>query len=126
MVRLLYVSTLRLLLSTNSYFAQGAACLSVQQTSGNGTSNPTNLTAAGFQIIEDGAEVGTKMTEDCLTLNIWTKPQMGESKKAVMLWIYGGAFTSGYSGIPLYNGQYIADQEDVVIVSIKYDGISFN
>jgi len=66
------------------------------------------------------------MSEDCLTLNVWTKPQIGESKKAVMLWIYGGAFTSGYSGDPLYNGQYIADQEDVVIVSIKYDRTSFN
>jgi cholinesterase len=115
-----------LLCSTNSYFAQSAACLVVQQTGGNGASNPANLTAAGFQIIEEGAEVGIKMSEDCLTLNVWTKPQIGESEKAVMLWIYGGAFTSGYSAMPLYNGQYIADQEDVVIVSIKYDRIGFN
>jgi cholinesterase len=43
-----------------------------------------------------------------------------------MLWIYGGAFTSGHSGIPLYNGQHIGDQEDMVIVSTKYDRTSFN
>jgi cholinesterase len=57
--------------------------------------------------------------EDCLTLNIWTKPQTGEQGKAVMLWIYGGAYTTGYAGDPQYNGQYIADTEDVVVVSIK-------
>jgi len=28
--------------------------------------------------------------EDCLTLNIWTKPQDGEKKKAVLMWLYGG------------------------------------
>jgi carboxylesterase type B len=29
-------------------------------------------------------------SEDCLTLNLWTKPQAGEKKKAVLAWIYGG------------------------------------
>jgi cholinesterase len=35
-------------------------------------------------------QVGNPQSEDCLTLNVWTKPQSGEKKKAVMLWIYGG------------------------------------
>ena len=35
-----------------------------------------------------------EMREDCLYLNIWTKPQTGEKKKAVMIWIYGGGETS--------------------------------
>lgn len=29
-------------------------------------------------------------SEDCLGLNVWTKPQTGERRKAVMAWIYGG------------------------------------
>ena len=29
-------------------------------------------------------------SEDCLTLNIWTKPQTGEKSKAVFVWIHGG------------------------------------
>jgi carboxylesterase type B len=29
-------------------------------------------------------------SEDCLTLNIWTKPGSGEKGKAVLIWIYGG------------------------------------
>jgi cholinesterase len=57
--------------------------------------------------------------EDCLYLNIWTKPQTGESKKAVLLWIYGGGFNSGGSSVPGYNGANIAEQEDVIVVSFK-------
>jgi carboxylesterase type B len=52
-------------------------------------------------------------------LNIWTKPQTGERKKAVLFWIYGGGFTTGTTNNAAYNGQYIADQEDVVVVSVK-------
>jgi carboxylesterase type B len=35
------------------------------------------------------------MSEDCLTLNVWTKPQTGEKRKAVMVYIHGGSFVSG-------------------------------
>ena len=101
---------------------KGPSCLIVPQTgSSNAASNPANLTAAGTQIIIDGAEKGAKMSEDCLTLNLWTKPQTGETAKAVMLWVYGGAFQNGWTGDPQYNGQYLADLEDVVVVSFKYD-----
>ena len=58
-------------------------------------------------------------SEDCLYLNIWTKPQTGDAKKAVLVWIYGGGFHSGSSSIPGYNGANIAGQEDVVVVSFK-------
>lgn len=56
--------------------------------------------------------------EDCLTLNVWTKPRRGE-KKAVLLWIYGGGYTSGTTDNKGYNGKHLADLEDVVVVSVK-------
>ncbi|EFQ35165.1 carboxylesterase [Colletotrichum graminicola M1.001] len=59
-------------------------------------------------------------SEDCLTLNVWTKPQTGDTKKAVLVWVHGGAFVTGSSRIPAYNGKFIADQEDVVVVSMNY------
>ncbi|KAF7907465.1 uncharacterized protein EAF01_005051 [Botrytis porri] len=62
----------------------------------------------------------TAQSEDCLTLNVWTKPQTGDAKKAVLLWIYGGAFSSGSSASPAYNGQYIVEQEDVIVVTFNY------
>jgi cholinesterase len=59
------------------------------------------------------------MSEDCLYLNIWTKPQTGEKKKAVLAWIYGGGFVVGDSANSVYNGANLAEEQDVVIVSMK-------
>lgn len=60
--------------------------------------------------------------EDCLTLNVWTKPQAGEGeeKKAVLVFIHGGSFISGSSRVPVYNGQHIAGNQDVVLVTLNY------
>ena len=78
-----------------------------------------NITSVGVSVLEIYSAIGLKYSEDCLYLNVWTMPQTGDAKKAVLLWIYGGAFTSGSSSIPVYNGANIAAQEDVVVVSIK-------
>ncbi|RKU47015.1 hypothetical protein DL546_008173 [Coniochaeta pulveracea] len=59
-------------------------------------------------------------SEDCLTLNIWTKPQDGEKKKPVLVWVHGGGYTSGSSAVPWYNGQYLAGKEDLVVVTLNY------
>jgi carboxylesterase type B len=64
-------------------------------------------------------QAGDTFSEDCLTLNVWTKPQTGEKKKAVMVWIYGGGFNTGNSQSPAYNGARLANDQDVVVVSIK-------
>lgn len=65
-----------------------------------------------------GAAEG-KMSEDCLFLNVWTKPQVGEKNKAVLVWIYGGGFVVGDSANVVYNGAYLAEEQDVVVVSLK-------
>ncbi|KAH8200712.1 hypothetical protein TruAng_005101 [Truncatella angustata] len=77
-----------------------------------------DLTQAGLVLLTSYATSIPSQSEDCLTLNIWTKPQTGDDKKAV--WIHGGGWKTGASGIAWYNGQYFADQEDVVLVSINY------
>lgn len=57
-------------------------------------------------------------SEDCLTLNIWTR---GDGKnKPVMVFIHGGGFQSGGSSDPLYSGTNIAAANDVVVVSFNY------
>ena len=78
-----------------------------------------NVTGAGLQILAALAQIGDNFSEDCLTLNVWTNPQVGEAIKAVLVWIYGGGVGIGNSDNPGYNGQFIADQEDVVLVSFK-------
>jgi carboxylesterase type B len=36
------------------------------------------------------SQQGNVLDEDCLSINVWTKPQTGEKRKAVLFWIYGG------------------------------------
>ncbi|KAF4614294.1 hypothetical protein G7Y89_g15443 [Cudoniella acicularis] len=59
-------------------------------------------------------------SEDCLYINVWTKPQTGDAMKAVLVWIYGGGFNSGASSYAGYNGANIVAQEDVIVVSFNY------
>ena len=59
-----------------------------------------------------------KQSEDCLTLNIFTR---GEGKnKPVMVWIYGGAFVGGYAHEALYSGSNFVSEQDVVMVFLNY------
>ncbi|MCQ2335283.1 MAG: carboxylesterase family protein [Paludibacteraceae bacterium] len=59
-------------------------------------------------------------SEDCLTLNVWTK-DLTTKNKPVMIWIHGGSYILGGSVDPLYNGKYlVADNPDIVLVSINY------
>lgn len=65
-------------------------------------------------------------SEDCLSLNVWT-PAGAKSPLPVMVFIHGGAHIQGSSsqtvsarGKPLYNGQYLAENEGVVVVTINY------
>lgn len=100
---------------------QGFSCQATKQASPDAAEIAgSNITAAGAEVLEDLGQVGDKFSEDCLTVNVWTKPQAGEAKKAVLVWIYGGAFLQGNSDAPQYNGQFFADQEDVVLVSFNY------
>jgi cholinesterase len=60
------------------------------------------------------------ISEDCLFVNVWTKPQTGEKKKAVVLWLYGGGFNMGDSNSSNTNGAAMAYNQDIVVVSINY------
>jgi para-nitrobenzyl esterase len=58
-------------------------------------------------------------SEDCLTLNIWT-PAADAKKRPVLVWIHGGAYSSGAGSLPWYSGERFAANGDVVFVSINY------
>ena len=59
------------------------------------------------------------MSEDCLTLNIWTENLTGQEKWPVLVWIYGGSNRNGFSHEPNYLGDKVASK-GVVYVSINY------
>jgi para-nitrobenzyl esterase len=58
--------------------------------------------------------------EDCLVLNVWTGGTKPDRKRAVMVWLHGGAFNSGSGSWPLYDGQSLAGRGDVVVVTVNH------
>lgn len=63
--------------------------------------------------------VSGPVSEDCLTLNVWTSKPKPAAKMPVLVWIHGGALTSGSGSVPIYNGSNLAKQ-GVVVVTINY------
>jgi carboxylesterase type B len=57
------------------------------------------------------------VSEDCLTLNIWTAATA--EPLPVMVWVYGGGFVEGSASLPLYDGEALA-KRGVVVVSLNY------
>lgn len=58
------------------------------------------------------------MSEDCLTLNVWTPDPEG-GPLPVMVWIHGGALINGSGTAALYDGTALA-RRGVVVVTINY------
>jgi len=56
--------------------------------------------------------------EDCLQLNVWSPKLTGS--RPVLVFIHGGAFTSGACTHPMYDGGALARRGDVVVVSFNY------
>ncbi|XP_050542829.1 acetylcholinesterase-like [Daktulosphaira vitifoliae] len=71
----------------------------------------------------------TKLSEDCLYLNIWVPRKQRtrhhsnaahHSKIPVLVWIYGGGYMSGTSTLDIYDGDLMAATFDIMIASMQY------
>ncbi len=61
------------------------------------------------------------MGEDCLYLNVWKAEDKSDEKKPVMVWIHGGAFVGGGTGIDLFDcTNLIKENPDVIVVTVAY------
>ncbi|MER1995185.1 MAG: carboxylesterase/lipase family protein [Arthrobacter sp.] len=67
-----------------------------------------------------GADPKTPMSEDCLTLNIAAPVTRAEAPLPVVVFIHGGAFTSGSAAMDLIDGTELAAAGNVVFVSMNY------
>ena len=70
----------------------------------------------------DGKDNGVgalPMSEDCLTLNVWSPVSGPRKGLPVMVWIHGGGFVNGSGTAALYDGSNLARQ-GVVVVTINY------
>ena len=59
------------------------------------------------------------VSEDCLTLSIWTPAKARNEKLPVMVWIPGGGFTQESASMPLYWGDGLA-KRGVIVVTLNY------
>lgn len=58
-------------------------------------------------------------SEDCLFLNVWT-PGLDAGRRPVMVYVHGGAYSSGSGSSPLYDGSRLAARGDVVVVTLNH------
>ena len=58
-------------------------------------------------------------SEDCLRLNVWT-PKLDAGRRPVLVYIHGGAYSTGSGASPLTNGARLAARGDVVMVTVNH------
>ena len=66
-----------------------------------------------------GAGPPGPMSEDCLTLNIWTGAAKADEKRPVLVWIYGGGFIGGTGSSADFDGEGLA-RKGVIVVTFNY------
>jgi para-nitrobenzyl esterase len=62
----------------------------------------------------------TKMSEDCLALNVWTPALRDGVKRPVMVWFHGGDFSSLSGSRNVFDGTRLARKGDVVVVTVNH------
>jgi len=88
-------------------------------------------TASGFrsdysQLIQWDKHIGTGgMSEDCLSLNVWTPGVHDNARRAVLISFHGGGWATGSGNGPMYDGGQLALLGDVVVVTVNHRLASF-
>ena len=70
----------------------------------------------GYHLPPEQGPIG----EDCLHLNVWTPGLRDKRKRPVMVYIHGGAYSSGSANNDLYDGTNLCDRGDVVVVTLNH------
>ena len=71
------------------------------------------MQAPGAALAAGAGDIGS-MSEDCLTLNVWTPGTEGATRP-VMVWIHGGALVFGAGSQSIYAGKPLAERGAVVV-----------
>lgn len=87
------------------------------------------LPPAPWPVIADSFEQGRAApqagvqeptSEDCLFLNVWSPGCDERARRPVMVYVHGGAYSSGTCGDPLCDGARLAAHGDVVVVTLNH------
>lgn len=60
------------------------------------------------------------ISEDCLYLNVWSAGGRDGRKRPVMVYIHGGAYSTGSANNVLYDGVNLCRRGDVVVVTLNH------
>ncbi|HEV3140002.1 MAG TPA: carboxylesterase family protein [Vicinamibacterales bacterium] len=88
-------------------------------------------TASGYrsdysQMIQWDKHIGTGgMSEDVLSLNVWTPGVNDNAKRAVLVSFHGGGWATGSGNGPMYDGGQLSLLGDVVVVTVNHRLASF-
>jgi para-nitrobenzyl esterase len=63
-------------------------------------------------------DFGREVSEDCLTLNVWTPNPPSGQRLPVMVWIHGGAFVNGSGDI--YDARRLVARGNIIVVTLNY------
>jgi len=77
-----------------------------------------DASAFGPPCVQGGAQ-GTKSSEDCLYLNVWTPAWPPKSRAPVMVWIHGGGNFAGSGSEAIFDGESLA-RRGVLLVTTNY------
>jgi para-nitrobenzyl esterase len=83
-----------------------------------GWSGVRQATAFAPACVQNGRE-GPSGAEDCLYLNIWTPKWPTLASHPVMLWLFGGANSTGSASNPVFDGAALA-RRGVVVVTMNH------
>jgi para-nitrobenzyl esterase len=87
------------------------------------------LAVSAWKRVRDALEYGPAcpqpeaeepVSEDCLSLNIWTPALRDGGQRPVMVYIHGGEYSSGSGSSPLYDGTRLCLRGDVVVVTVNH------
>ena len=87
-----------------------------------GVRNATEFGAHCVQgkVYNDIAPRGAEMSEDCLSLTVWTPTSHSSNNPLpVYVWFYGGGFSAGAQDEPRYDGESFA-KHGIVVVNANY------
>lgn len=87
----------------------------VRETTSFGPPVPQELGIRGIEGRLDAPE-----GDDWLTVNVWTPAADPQARRAVLVWVYGGAYKLGWAGSPGYDARRIAREGEIVVVSLNY------
>ena len=87
---------------------------------------PSGFRSDYAQLIQWDKHVGSGgMSEDCLSLNVWTPGANDNGKRAVLVSFHGGGWATGSGNGPMYDGGQLSLLGDVVVVTVNHRLSSF-